>query len=383
VVVGEREGFVGRSIVVVVGEREGFVDRSIVVVAVVTVAREGGKFGNSSIGDHLDLTRFPTNPPRMTELVAFGETGLRLSATPGERLEAADRLRVRAVGPESNAAVAARGAGVDATWLSRLPESPLGRRVATGLRGHDLDVVVEWVEPDEEADDSRVGLTFEERASAPRGDATVADHAGAAMADVSMDDVPVPRVERADVAYTTGATPGLSARAATATARYLKAARDGGATTAFALSYHPDRWTDAATARETLTEFFPAVDVLLTSEADAETVLDEPGQPAAVANALAAEYGFETVVVHGGRGATALHGSTVDQVAAVEGDTRDPAGAQDAFAGALCAEFAATEDIEAALRMGVAAAALARTVEGAVPAFTRAEIDRVVAGIDD
>lgn len=319
----------------------------------------------------------------MTELVSFGETGLRLSATPGERLEAADRLRVRAVGPESNAAVAARRTGIDATWLSRLPETPLGRRVATELRGHDLDIVVEWVEPDEEAGDSRVGLTFEERASAPRGDATVADHIGAAMADVSMDDVPVARVERADVAYTTGATPGLSARAATATARYLKAARDGGATTAFELSYRPGRWADAATARETLTEFFPAVDMLLTSEADAEAVLDESGQPAAVANALAAEYGFETVVVHSSRGATALNGATVDRVSAVEADTRNPAGAQDAFTGALCAEFAATDDIEVALRTGIAAAALARTIEGAVPAFTRAEIDRVVAEIDD
>jgi len=80
---------------------------------------------------------------------------------------------------------------------------------------------------------------------------------------------------------------------------------------------------------------------------------------------------------------TALHGATVDQVSAVEGDPLDAAGAPDAFTGAFCAEFAATGDIETALRTGVAAAALARTVEGAVPAFTRAEIDRVIDGIDD
>lgn len=317
----------------------------------------------------------------MTELVAFGETGLRLSATPGERLETADRLRVRAAGPESNAAVAARRVGVDATWLSRLPDSPLGHRVAEELMGYDIDVVVEWVDASDDAD--RVGLTFEERAGAPRGDAAVNDHADAAMAGVSMDDVPVPRVEGADVAYTTGATPALSPGAATATARYLKAASDGGATTALDIGYRPDRWASAEAARETLTEFFPAVDVLLTSEADAETVLDEDGQPAAAANALAAEHGFDTVVVHGVRGATALHGETVHEVDAVEAETRDDAGAADAFAGAFCAELAATDDVEAALQVGVATAALARTVEGSVPAVRRHEIDRVVAEIDD
>lgn len=313
----------------------------------------------------------------MTELVAFGETGLRLSATPGERLEAADRLRVRAAGPESNAAVAARRVGVDAAWLSRLPDTPLGHRVADELRGYDLDVVVEWVEDSADAED-RVGLTFQERARAPRGNAAVHDHAGAAMAGVSMDSVPVERVEGADVAYTTGATPALSPRAATATARYLKAASDAGATTALGIAYRADRWDGPGAARETLTDFFPAVDVLLTSAADAAAVLEQDGQPAAAAHALAADHGFETVVVHGPSGATALHDGTVHEVDAVEVDTRDASGAVDAFAGAFCAELAATDDVEVALRTGAATEALARTVEGAAPRVRRDEIDRVL-----
>jgi 2-dehydro-3-deoxygluconokinase len=316
----------------------------------------------------------------MTELVAFGESGLRLAADPGERLEAVDQLRVRVAGPESNAAVAARRIGVEAAWLSRLPDTSLGHRVAAELRRYDLDVVVEWIDTDAEAD--RVGLTFTERAGPPRGNAAVTDRAGAAMAGVSMDDVPVGRVESADVAYTTGATPALSPRAATATARYLKAASDGGATTAFGLAYQPDHWDSPEAARETLTEFFPVVDVLLTSAADAATMLGADGQRAAVANALAAEHGFDTVVVNSPHGATALHGTTVYEVDAVETDARDDAGTGDAFAGAFCAELAATDDAETALRVGVATEALARTVEGTVPAVTRAEVDRVAAGLD-
>jgi 2-dehydro-3-deoxygluconokinase len=311
----------------------------------------------------------------MTELVAFGETGLRLSAAAGERLETADRLRVRAVGPESNAAVAARRVGVDAAWLSRLPDSPLGRRVADELRGYDLDVVAEWV------DAGRLGLTFEERAGPPRGNARVDDRVDAAMAGVSMDDVPVARVEAADAAYTTGATPALSPSAATATARFLKAASDGGATTALGLSYRDDRWDGPGSARETLTEFFPAVDVLVTGERDAERVLEESGQPAAVAHALGAEYGFETVVLRREGGAVAWRDSTVHELSAVGTDERDARGARDAFAGGFLAALARGDDLDRALGVGLAVDALTRTVRGAVPTVTRAEIDRVVAEI--
>jgi 2-dehydro-3-deoxygluconokinase len=315
----------------------------------------------------------------MTELVAFGETGLRLSAAAGERLETADRLRVRAVGPESNPAVAARRVGIDAAWLSRLPDSPLGHRVAGELRGYDLDVVVEWVDDGDE----RLGLTFEESARPPRGNARVHDQTDAAMAGVSMDDVPVARVEAADVAYTTGATPALSSRAATATARFLKAASDGGATTAFGLTYQPDRWDGPEAARETLTEFFPAVDVLVTSDEDAARVLDESGQPPTVAHALGAEYGFETVVVRREESAVAWRDSTVHELSAVETDGRDATGAEDAFAGGFLAALADDEALDRALAVGLAADALSRTVRGAVPTVTRAEIDRVAEEIGD
>jgi 2-dehydro-3-deoxygluconokinase len=320
----------------------------------------------------------------MTEFVTFGETGLRLAAPRGERLESVDRLRVRAAGPESNAAVAARRMGCDATWISRLPDSPLGQRVAGELRGYDLEVLVEWIDTGTGLDvDSRLGLTFTERAGQPRGNALGNDHEGVARAGVSMDDVPVARVEAADAAYTTGATPALSPRAATATARFLKAASDGGATTAFGLSYQADRWDGPADARRTLTEFFPAVDVLVTSDDDARKVLDADGQPAAAAHSLAAEYALETIVlVHEG-GATAYHDTTVHEVDGIAADAHDRRGATAAFAGAFLTELVEGTPLDDAVRTGLAADALTRTISGAVPTITREEVDRVLADAGD
>ena len=67
----------------------------------------------------------------MVEVATFGETMLRLSPPTGERIESTDSLECRTAGAESNVAIAAARLGTDAAWLSKLPDSVLGRRVAT------------------------------------------------------------------------------------------------------------------------------------------------------------------------------------------------------------------------------------------------------------
>ena len=78
----------------------------------------------------------------MTDLVTFGETMLRLSPPDEERLETADRYDVHVAGAESNVAVAAQRLGLETAWLSKLPDSPVGRKVAGDLRNHGITVDV-------------------------------------------------------------------------------------------------------------------------------------------------------------------------------------------------------------------------------------------------
>lgn len=304
------------------------------------------------------------------DLVTFGETALRLAPRGRERLETADAFTVGVSGPESNAAVAARRLGAEVAWASRLPESPLGRRVAHELRGYDLDVRVAWTE-------GRQGLTFSERGGRPRGDDRVDDRDDAALAGVADEELPLDLVRGAGGVYVTGATAAVSTEAAVATARLLKAGSDDGGLTAFGLEYRPERWDEAGEARETLTEFFPAVDVFLASEGDVRAVLDRDGEPAEMAHALAAEWGFGTVVLTRERTAVAWRDSTVHEYPLLEVDEVDAAGAGDAFAGAFLAGLLDGREVSAALKRAVAASALARTVPGAVPAVTREEVERV------
>src|SRR3989442_2087444 len=94
----------------------------------------------------------------MPDVVTIGETMLRLSAPPGVPLEQAPQLDVHVAGAESNVAIALCRLGTTAGWISRLVDTPLGRRIVHELRAHGVDISrVVW------GPDRRVGAYFLEQ----------------------------------------------------------------------------------------------------------------------------------------------------------------------------------------------------------------------------
>lgn len=302
------------------------------------------------------------------ELVTLGGASVRLTPPGTEQLETAGRLEVGVTGAECNAAVAASRLGVDATWLSRLGDGPLGRRVAAAVRGEEVDVVAEFV-------GDRQGVTFHERGPDPRGDDRIDDVGGAAIEGLRMDDLPTASVETADVAYVTASTPLASTGVAGASAKFLKTASDAGATTALGL-LDAGGWQDLEAARETLEGLFPVVDVLVATAPAVEAVFDRSGEPGTVTHALASSHGFETVALRRRHDAATWHDSTVHEFDLLAVDATDVSGAADAFAGTFLARLP-EGDVQRGLRTAVAAEALAKTVPGATASFTAAEVDAV------
>jgi 2-dehydro-3-deoxygluconokinase len=309
----------------------------------------------------------------MTDLVTFGETMLRLSPPGGERLETADDLEFRAAGAESNVAVAAARLGADAAWTSKLPDSPLGRRVVAGLRRHGVETAVVW------SDEGRQGTYYLEHGGEPRGTNVIYDREGAAVTTAEFEALPVGRVREAEAFHTTGITPALSPTLESTTAKLLAAAREAGTTTSFDVNYRSKLW-DPAEARECLEGLFPNVDVLVVAERDARDVLAREGGTGEIAAGLADEFDFETVVVtRGEEGALASHDGEEYEQPAIETDTLDPIGTGDAFVGAFLARRLAGDDVPTGLEYGSATAALKRTVPGDVAVVTREEVERVLA----
>ena len=308
----------------------------------------------------------------MTDLVAFGETMLRLSPPEGTRLETARRLDARVGGAESNVAVAAASLGLDAAWLSKLPDSPLGRRVVRELRSHGVDPAVAH------GDDARLGTYYLEHGGEPRGTNVVYDRVDSAVTTVAPAELPVGVVDDADAFHTTGITPALSARAAETTAALLERAAATGAHTSLDVNYRSKLWSHEA-ARETLVELFEHVDTLFVARRDAESVLGRDGEPVDVAHGLATDHGFETVVVtRGEHGALAIHEGEVFEQPVYEADTLDPIGTGDAFVGGYLARRGRGGDAGAALAWGAATASLKRTIAGDLAVVTPAEVERVI-----
>ncbi|MFP8958939.1 bifunctional 2-dehydro-3-deoxygluconokinase/2-dehydro-3-deoxygalactonokinase [Natrialbaceae archaeon A-CW3] len=310
----------------------------------------------------------------MGSIVTFGETMLRLSPPGQQRLETATTLEVVAGGAESNVAVAASRLGTSTTWLSKLPDSPLGRRVASELRGHGVTVDVVWSES------GRQGTYYLEQAGEPRGTNVIYDRANAAVTSTTPDELATEPIRDAEVFLTSGITPALSATLEQTVGDLLEIAQTAGVRTAFDVNYRRTLWTPTQ-ARETLEQYFPAIDVLIVPARDARNVLGRTGDAETIATDLAEAWGFETVVLtRGADGATAYAGGTLVDRPAFETETIDPIGTGDAFVGGFLASRLEGGSLGSALEYGSAVAALKRTIPGDVAVVTRAEVDRVLEG---
>lgn len=308
----------------------------------------------------------------MTDLVTFGETMLRLSPPGNERIETTTELELRAAGAESNVAVAAARLGAEAVWTSKLPDSPLGRRVTSELESYGLET-----DPVLTAE-GRQGTYYLEFAGRPRGTDVIYDRSNAAVTTARAEELPTDRIGESEWFYTSGITPALSSTLEETVETLLEIARDAGTKTAFDLNYRSKLWSPEE-ARETLTSLFDRVDVLVTAVRDARNVLGVEGDEETIARGLAEEWGFETVVLTlGEEGALALDEGEITRQPAFETETHDPIGTGDAFVGAFLARRIADGEISEALEYGAATAALKRTIPGDIAVVTPAEVERVI-----
>ncbi|MFB6106017.1 MAG: bifunctional 2-dehydro-3-deoxygluconokinase/2-dehydro-3-deoxygalactonokinase [Halobacteriaceae archaeon] len=308
----------------------------------------------------------------MTDLVTFGEIMLRLSPPGQQRLELASELEFRAAGAEANVAVNAHRLGAPTTYMTKLPDNPLGRKVRATLARHGVDLSVIW------SDEGRQGTYYIEQAGSPRGTNVVYDRANAAVTTATPAELDTDAVADAEIFFTCGITPALSETLRETTPALLEHARENGTTTAFDVNYRSKVWShDEAGAA--IREFLPSVDVLVTAARDARTVLGYDGEAPAIAESLAADWSFETVIVtRGAEGAVAVHDGDLVEQGAFPADTHDPIGTGDAFVGGFLARRLQGDGVPAALEYGAATAALKRTIPGDVAVVTPEEVERVI-----
>lgn len=201
----------------------------------------------------------------MGKIVTFGEVMLRLS-TPGHlRFGQARQYDATFGGGEANVAVSLANYGMDAEFVSRLPENDIAEACLSELRG--LGVQTGHIIRGGE----RLGIYFLETGAVARGSKVVYDRAHSSISTIEKGMIDWDEVLRgADWFHWTGITPAISQGAADVCAEAIAAANRLGIKVSCDLNYRKKLWKYGKSAAEVMPGLVAGCDLILGNEEDAE-----------------------------------------------------------------------------------------------------------------
>ncbi|MBL7742009.1 MAG: sugar kinase [Chitinophagaceae bacterium] len=330
------------------------------------------------------------------KVVTLGEIMLRLSTPDFKRFVQADSFDVTYGGGEANVAAALCNYGLKGTFVTKVPNNPIGQSAINHLRryGVDTQYIVRGGD--------RLGIYFLETGAAMRASQVVYDRAGASIADVNVAEFDFDKIlDGADWFHTTGITPALSDKAAVLAEAALKAAKAKGITTSIDLNYRKKLWTKEK-AREVMTKLCQYVDVCIGNEEDADTTLGFKAKDTDVTKGelnldgfkdvfrqMKDKFGFKYIASSlreshsasdNGWSALLYDGNEFYHTRKYEVRIVDRVGSGDSFASGLIYGLVTGMSMKDAAEFGVAASALKHTIPGDLNHATLSEVKDLMKG---
>ena len=333
-------------------------------------------------------------------IVTFGELLLRFSKPGQLRLTQGDMFTSKYGGSEANVAVSLATLGDDVTYITRLPDTPVGHAGAMNLAqlGVDISHVIYGGQ--------RIGTYYFEPAAGMRAAKVVYDRAGSAYYDLKPGMIPWRDIlKNADIFQVSGITAAISQQAADATFEALDIAEELGVTISFDINYRKNLWRYGADPRETLSRMLSRCDMMFGDAIEFEWLSQHPQPPFTATDSnfkmqmdeyrkwfdeLHARFPRLRHWLMGMRNMVSSNHHTLTALLWTEGellqapiidipDVVDPVGVGDAFMGGfLHAISAFPGDRQQQLNYSLAAAALKNTIPGDFNLATDAEIMDVV-----
>ena len=199
-------------------------------------------------------------------IVTFGEILLRLSPEGYRRLFQAPRLEATFGGAEANVALSLAAMGLDAVFVTRLPENAIGCAARDFLRGAGVDTRrIAW-------GGERLGIYYMEKGIGQRAPVCVYDRAHSAVAQATPADFDWDTVfADADWFHFSGITPALGGAMPAICEAACVAARARGVRVSCDLNYRDKLWTreEACTV---MTRLAALTDVCIANDEDARDV---------------------------------------------------------------------------------------------------------------
>ena len=199
-------------------------------------------------------------------IVCFGEIMMRLNPESYLRFTQASRFEASYAGGEANVAVSLANYGMDASYVTKLPDNDLGRSARNALRQFGVDTRdIVWGGP-------RLGIYFVEKGASQRASKVIYDRAGSSIALAKRVDFDWEKIlDGAGWFHFTGITPALGGENPAICLDALEVCKAKGITVSCDLNYRGKLWTREQ-AGETMAKLVPFVDVCIANEADAADV---------------------------------------------------------------------------------------------------------------
>ncbi|MDO6435866.1 sugar kinase [Cyclobacterium sp. 1_MG-2023] len=330
------------------------------------------------------------------KVVTLGEVMLRLSTPDFKRFVQTDTFDITYGGGEANVAGALCNYGLEGTFVTKVPDNPIGQSAINHLRRYGVDT--QFIA----RGGKRLGIYFLETGASMRASQVVYDRADASISEAEISDFDFDKIfDGAVWFHTTGITPALSDKAAALTEAALKAAKAKGVTTSIDLNYRKKLWSKEK-AKEVMTRLCQYVDVCIGNEEDAETTLGFHSKETDVTKGelnlegykdvfkqMKEKFGFKYIAStlresysasDNGWSALVYDGDEFYHSKKYDVRIVDRVGGGDSFASGLIYGLIQEMGLEGATEFAVAASALKHTFPGDMNHATLAEVEVLMGG---
>ena len=332
----------------------------------------------------------------MKKLVCFGEIMLRLNPPGYLRFVQADSFQASYAGGEANVAVAVACLGLDAVFVTKLPDNEIGQSAINALRRYGVDTrnILRGGE--------RVGIYFVEKGASQRASKVIYDRKDSAISVADPSEYEWNNIfQGASWFHFTGITPALSERAASACLEACKTAKRLGLTISCDLNYRGKLWSREK-AGAVMSELMPYVDLCIANEEDAADVFGIRPSNTSVAEGKLSREGYEQVAreISARFGCKRVAITLRKSVSASDNDWSgmlydgsecafsktypihivDRVGGGDSFGGGLIYALTSGMSTQEAIEFAVAASCLKQTIENDFSLLSSAEVKKLTNG---
>ena len=204
----------------------------------------------------------------MSKYLTFGELMLRLKSPGRERLMQSPSLEATFGGGEANVAVSLANYGLEAEFVSVLPDNSIGDAAVGELRRFNVgtDKIIRTP--------GRMGIYYLETGANQRASKVIYDRAYSAISMFKPEGYDWDRIYK-DVKWLhiSGITPAISEETKDASLMAVKEAKERGITVSIDLNYRKNLWKYGVEAKDVMTEMTKFADIIIANEEDCQKSL--------------------------------------------------------------------------------------------------------------